>query len=82
MLTDPQVKKNLAANVARLLEERGISQSQLASRANESEMTISRVVRGTNDVRVGVVVRIAEAFDVSQDRLTGPPPTRILEKTG
>jgi len=82
MIEDPQVKANLAANVARLLKDRGWTQADLAARTGDPETTISRVVRGLNVVGLGVAVRIAEAFDVSLDRLTGPPPKPIFRKTG
>ena len=81
MHTDPEVKANLAANVARLLKDRGLTQTDLARMTGDPLMTISRVVRGQNDVRCGVVARIAEALDVSSDRLTGAPPRKNLQKT-
>jgi len=82
MLSDPQVTANLAANLARILKDRGLNQTDLARMTGDPLMTISRVVRGTNDVRSGVVARIAEALDVSADRLLGPPPEPISEKQG
>lgn len=74
MITDEDVKGHLAANVLRLLEDRQWSQRELAKRAGESVMNISRVCRGENVVGTGIVARIAEAFDVSIDRLISEPP--------
>jgi len=74
MISNEEAAKNLAANVQRLLEQRGWNQADLARRTGDNENTISRVVRGANVVNVGILARIAEAFDVSSDRLLMPPP--------
>lgn len=80
MLSDLEVRENLAFNVRRLLSARGWSQADLARNANESEMNISRVVRAASVVGTGVVARIAEAFDVSVDRLLAPPAEKFSQK--
>jgi len=74
MLSDNDVLHHLAANLQRLLVARGWSQSDLARATGEPMMTISRIVRAQNMPGIGAIARIAEAFDVSIDRLTGPPP--------
>lgn len=74
MISDQEAADNLAANVQRLLDKRGLSQADLARLTGESENNISRMVRGLNAVRIGILARIAEAFDVSSDRLLLPPP--------
>ena len=79
MINDEAAKKNLAENVRRLLRDRGWSQAKLAFLAGEGEMQISRIVRGKLMPNVATVARIAEAFDVSIDRLVGQPPERSLE---
>ena len=81
MLSDSEIRANLAANVRRLLHSRGLSQAELARLTRESEMNISRVVRGENVVRTGIVVRIAEALDVSIDRLVAARAEKTLQKT-
>lgn len=78
------VLTHLAANVSRLLVARGMSARQLAARTGESPMTISRVCRGITLPSVAVAMRIAEAFDVSIDRLVAPPTesaTRVKKKS-
>lgn len=74
MLTDEQVKVNVAANLRRLLADRGLSQRQLAVLTGDNEMTISNACRGVHVPGAGIITRIAEALDVSTDRLTGPVP--------
>jgi transcriptional regulator with XRE-family HTH domain len=74
MLTDDDVKANLSENLARLLADRGWSQSELARRTTDHVMTISRICRGQNAPTAGVLARIAEALDVSIDRLVSQPP--------
>ena len=76
MLTDDQVRLNVAENVKRLLDKEGWSQSELARRTGDTQQVIS-LICAANQARVcgaGILVRIAEAFDVSVDRLTGPAP--------
>jgi len=77
MINDDDVRRNLAENLCRILAERGISQRGLAAMTGDPVMTISRVCRGENLVRAGVRGRIAEALDVSADRLMGPPPKKF-----
>jgi len=79
MLSNDEAAKNLAANVQRLLGRRQWTQADLARRTGDNENTISRVVRGKNAVSVGILARIAEAFDVSSDRLLMPPPPISFE---
>ena len=80
MYPDDTVVQNIAANVRRLLQDREISQSELARLTTESEMNISRVARGESVVGIGIITRIAEAFDVSIDRLVSPLPEKTLPK--
>lgn len=77
MISDETATANVAANVRRLLDQRGWTQSDLAKKTGESENNISRISRGLNVVRIGVLARVAEAFDVSTDRLLAPPPTPL-----
>lgn len=81
MLTDDEARRYLAANLQRLMENRRINQSDLARLTKEPVMTISRAFRGENMPRASVLARIAEALDVSIDRLLGPPP-EFSEKSG
>lgn len=79
MLTDDEIKFNIATNVRRLLESRGWSQKQLADASGETQMIISRICRGLHIPHAGTVVRLAEAFDVSVDRLVMTAPEKIKQ---
>ena len=74
MLTDDEARANIAANVARLLADRNWSQTELARRAMESHANINRVLHARQLPGSGILARIAEAFDVSTDRLLSAPP--------
>jgi transcriptional regulator with XRE-family HTH domain len=82
VVTDADAKKYIAANVARLLETRGWMQQDLAEATGENKMTISRVCRGIHVPSAALLARIAEALDVSTDRLIAPPPEFSLRKSG
>jgi len=71
--TDDEAKANIAANLNRILAERKISQRALARLTNEPPMTINSVLNGRHIVSTGTITRIAEALDVSIDRLVGTP---------
>lgn len=79
MISDQEAADNLAANILRLLQQRDWSQTDLARLTGESENNISRIARGLNVAKIGLLARIAEAFDVSSDRLLMPPPEIIPE---
>ncbi len=74
MVTDAEAISNIAANVVRILNDRNWSQRELARRTNETPMAISRICRGRYLPNAAIVARIAEAFDVSVDRLMNEPP--------
>lgn len=69
MQSDEQVKGNIAANVRRLLTARGWSQFDLSRKTGEKQPTINRICNGKNIPSAAILSRIAEAFDVSIDRL-------------
>lgn len=80
MLTDDQVKANIAANVTRLLAKEGWSKSELARRTGDTAMAISRICRAEHVAGSGILARIAEAFDVNVDRLILDPPHGTAQK--
>ena len=81
MTTDEQALANIAANLSRLLADRKWSQSDLARAAGEAIVNINRAVRGVNMPGAGLLGRIAEALDVSVDRLLADPPQRNFQKS-
>ncbi len=80
MIDNTKAIANIAANVRRLLQDRGWPQSRLATVTGEHEMQISRIVRGRMLPNAATLARIAEAFDVSIDRLVANPPVKRLAK--
>ncbi len=80
MVSDQEALQNISANIERLLEARRWTQRELALKTGESENTISRVRRGLNLPLAGLIIRIAEAFDVTIDRLCSPPPPTNSKK--
>lgn len=78
VISDEQALRNISANIRRLLVDRGWTQLDLAERTGESSATLSRLTRGYHMPGAGLLARIAEAFDVSVDRLVNPPPKKIV----
>lgn len=81
VVTDAEAKRNIAANVSRLLGVRGWSQKQLASATGETNMIISRIVRGVHVPNAATLARIAEALDTSTDILLDEPPKENSRQT-
>lgn len=73
MLTDEQAKRHIAANLTRLLKERGVSQSELARRTKEARMTIWRTASGLHVPSAALLARIAEALETTLDELLEAP---------
>jgi transcriptional regulator with XRE-family HTH domain len=78
VIKDEEGKANIKANLTRIMETRGISQAALASMTEIPQMTINRTVRGIHVPSSVYLARIAEALDVSMERLIGPPPTAFM----
>jgi len=78
VVSETDARQNIAANLRRILLERGMKQTELARRSGESDMSISRVLRGQNTPTVTLLAHIAEALDVSMDRLLSPPSEKNL----
>lgn len=78
-MTDAQAKKNIAANLRRLLAVRDVSQNGLAREIDESPTRINQYCQAKKMPGAGVLSRIAEFFEVTIDELIGqnsPPPRR------
>lgn len=74
MITDAQAKKNIAANVSRLLDEKQLSQTELAKQTKESRMTIWRLCSGLHVPSAALLARIAEVLGTNLDALMSQPP--------
>jgi XRE family transcriptional regulator, regulator of sulfur utilization len=64
---------NLAANVRRLREARGLSQAQMARLAGIPRPTWASLEAGGANPTLGVLARTAAALSVSIEELIGPP---------
>ncbi|MCI0348976.1 MAG: helix-turn-helix domain-containing protein [Acidobacteriales bacterium] len=73
ILTDEEAKHVIAYNVSRFMDERRMTQRQLAEAAGENDMAISRVVRALHVPSAALLARIADALEVTADELLTPP---------
>jgi len=81
MITNKQAVRNIAANLQRILRDRGMPQRQLALRTGDHPTAIGRVYRGESGSAPGILGRIAEALDTSVDLLMQPPREEIREES-
>lgn len=68
-MTDTEVLQALSGNIARLMEEKNISQRRLSAITGEPLMTINSVVNGRHMPGAGLVHRVAEALGVAVETL-------------
>lgn len=69
---------NFIKNLSALLEEKNITQRELAEKINVTEVTISRYLSGERSPRIEIVSKIAEFFGVSIDYLLGKQKTSTM----
>ena len=72
--SNEDVAANIAANVERFLDKRGMSQRQLAHKTGDPHMTIVNAINGVHIPNSGILARIAEALGVTTDALISDPP--------
>jgi transcriptional regulator with XRE-family HTH domain len=68
-ITDAEARRNIAANIRRLLNDYGWSQRELARRSRESAMNVSRIINEVNLPNAALAARIADALGVKVDDL-------------
>lgn len=84
VITDDQAQANIAANVRALLDLRRtagkppFTQAQLAKATRESDMRISKLVRGVAMPEAAFLARIAEALETSVDSLVTSEPRKKI----
>jgi len=81
MLTDEQIKDNIRHNLDRLLTVRGWTQKELATRASVKESVLSDVKLGKSVPGLSIAMRIAEALDITVDRLASDPPEKNSKRS-
>ncbi len=55
----------LGANVRAARAERGWTQEDLADRTNLAVVQISRIERGTREIRLGTLIRLIDGLEIS-----------------
>lgn len=70
---DDQVPENIANNVRKLRETRGLTQQQMAKRAEVPRPTWANLESGGANPTVAVLVKVANALQVRVEELLGPP---------
>lgn len=73
VITDEQAKAWIAANVTRLMKERGLTQVDIAAITGEQQMRIWRLANGLNLPSSAVIKRVAEALETTVDELMSEP---------
>ena len=76
---------NLATNIAKLLKSKGMTQAQLADKADIDTATVNRVMKGTSPLVAESLSRMAKALGVTVGQLIDPegnvaPATLGLKK--
>ena len=65
--------RNIAKQLKKAIEEKDISISELAKKADVSDATLSRILSGEANPSFDKIVRIAKSLEISLDKLTGLP---------
>ncbi len=74
MLTQDEAKRNLAANLGRILRDRKLNALELSRRSEVPQATIYAILHGKHVPNAVLLFTIAETLDVSTDRLLQAPP--------
>lgn len=69
------VAQNLANNMRQLREARGLTQQQVAAKAGVPRPTWANLESGASNPTLAVIVKVANALQVSVEELIGPPRT-------
>lgn len=69
------VALNLANNMRQLREARGLTQHQVANKADVPRPTWANLESGSANPTLNVIVKVANALQVSVEELIGPPRT-------
>ncbi len=74
MLTQDQAKQNLAVNLRRILEDRGLNALELSRRSGVPQASVYGILQRRSVPNAALLYTIAETLDVSSDRLLQAPP--------
>lgn len=81
MISEERAKLNISENLRRLMDEFGITQMQLAERANVSQPFVHKMLHGKAIPSSLALHNVAEVFGVSSDAIIGNPPEKISVKS-
>ena len=70
-------KRNISANLRRLLSERGMSQADLARETRDNAAYISRLCSGKLEPTASGAARVAAALSVTVEDLLSDPPEKF-----
>lgn len=79
-MTDHEALNRVAVNLKRLRAERGWTYREAAKQCETYPGTVKRIEDAANMPGVGLLTRIAEAFEVTVDDLLQQPPRRRSQK--
>jgi transcriptional regulator with XRE-family HTH domain len=71
---------NIARNLKRLRKERGYTQGELAKKINAHMGHISRIETGKYNPSVDILIKLAEALEVTLDSMVGQNPDATNEE--
>ncbi len=75
-----ELSKILGQNVRRMRKDRRLSQEKLSELAEVSQQQISKVERGSQNVTLQSIAKLAKAFGVSELTLLLPPDIEVRKK--
>lgn len=71
-MDEKELMRTIGNNIRRLRKARGMTQEELAEAVNRSTGAISHIENGTSALGVELLVKIAELFSVTVDKLVYP----------
>jgi len=75
--------EKISSRIKRLLEEKGIKQTELAARASIAQSSVSRYVNGLGEPKLRELHAISKALGVSMDSwFAGLPPPVVVDENG
>jgi transcriptional regulator with XRE-family HTH domain len=77
LLAMDEHRREAGRRLAQLRDSRGWSQEELAYKAGVSTKTVSRFENGRHDGRRSTIKKFADALEVSEAQLVGPPPNPL-----
>ncbi len=74
MLTQTEAKQNLATNLRRILDDRGLNALELSRRSGVPQASVYGILQARSVPNAVLLFTLAETLDVSTDRLLQAPP--------